>query len=45
MNGIESNQFSKKWRELGKSLPKPKAILAISAHWQTSGIKLTGNVK
>ena len=37
MNAIEDNRFSNKWKELGKSLPKPKAILMISAHWFTYG--------
>lgn len=30
---ISDNQYTRAWAELGKSLPKPKAILAISAHW------------
>jgi len=34
MNAIEDNEFSDKWKELGKTLPKPKAILCISAHWE-----------
>ncbi len=37
MNAIESNKFSEAWSALGKKLPKPKAILAISAHWYTKG--------
>ncbi len=37
MNAIEDNEFSGHWRELGKSLPWPDAILCISAHWETSG--------
>lgn len=35
MNAIENNEFSIKWQELGNILPKPKAILCISAHWET----------
>lgn len=35
MNAIENNEFSVKWQELGKTLPKPKAVLCISAHWET----------
>jgi len=35
MNAIEDNEFSKAWREVAKILPKPKAILCISAHWET----------
>ncbi len=41
MNAIEDNEFSKAWFELGKQLPKPKAILCISAHWLTKGTKVT----
>ena len=37
MNAIEENIFSNKWREIGKNLPRPKAILCVSAHWMTTG--------
>lgn len=36
MNAIEDNPFSKTLVRLGKELPKPKAILCISAHWLTA---------
>lgn len=41
MNAIEDNEFSRKWKELGKTLPRPKAILCISAHWETPGSEVT----
>jgi 4,5-DOPA dioxygenase extradiol len=41
MNAIEENEFSKGWREMGQCLPKPKAILCISAHWETRGTQVT----
>ncbi len=41
MNAIEENEFSQAWEEMGKSLPRPKAILAVSAHWETVGTKVT----
>lgn len=41
MNAIEDNPFTRSWQQIGKELPKPKAILAISAHWLTSGSKVT----
>ncbi|MGD0961438.1 MAG: 4,5-DOPA dioxygenase extradiol, partial [Methylomonas sp.] len=41
MNAIEANEFSRAWLALGKTLPKPKAILCISAHWQTDGAQIT----
>jgi 4,5-DOPA dioxygenase extradiol len=45
MNAIEENEFSRAWEEMGKSLPKPKAILAVSAHWETVGTKVTAMEK
>ena len=42
MNAIESNEFSLKWEEIALQLPKPKAVLCISAHWETWGTMVTG---
>jgi 4,5-DOPA dioxygenase extradiol len=33
MNAVETNRYTRAWRAFGESIPKPKAILAISAHW------------
>lgn len=33
MNTLETNRFTQVWQELGRSIPRPRAILAISAHW------------
>lgn len=41
MNGIENNEFSLQWEEMGRELPVPKAILVISAHWLTRGTHVT----
>lgn len=41
MNAIEENEFVKGFREIGKTIPMPSAILCISAHWFTKGTKLT----
>jgi len=38
MNGVEDNAFSLGWKMLGQTLPKPRAILMVSAHWLTRGI-------
>jgi 4,5-DOPA dioxygenase extradiol len=45
MNAVEDNQFSKVWRQVAKILPKPKAILCISAHWETMGTRITAMEK
>jgi 4,5-DOPA dioxygenase extradiol len=37
MNAIEDNRFSQEWHSLTSHIPKPKAILSISAHWVTAG--------
>mgnify|MGYP001034768258 CR=1 FL=1 len=41
MNAIENNEFSRTWEELGRSLPLPRAILCVSAHWETRGTAVT----
>jgi len=41
MNAIEENEFSRAWMEAGNVLPHPTAILCISAHWETSGTRVT----
>ena len=41
MNAIEENQFVTGFREIAKTLPRPNAILCVSAHWFTQGTKVT----
>jgi 4,5-DOPA dioxygenase extradiol len=41
MNAIEQNEFSLEWQRIGQHLPKPNAILCISAHWLTKGTFVT----
>ena len=45
MNAIEENEFSKEWERIGRSIPKPNAILCISAHWLTKGTFVTAMEK
>jgi 4,5-DOPA dioxygenase extradiol len=45
MNAIEENEFSLEWQKIGKTIPVPKAILCISAHWQTKGTQVTAMKK
>jgi 4,5-DOPA dioxygenase extradiol len=33
MNAIEQNGYTEAWRNLGSSIPRPRAILVVSAHW------------
>ena len=37
MNAIEENEYTHEWRKIGMELPKPQAILCVSAHWLTRG--------
>jgi 4,5-DOPA dioxygenase extradiol len=41
MYAITENEYAHEWQQLGKTLPKPAAVLCISAHWQTSGTFVT----
>ncbi|MDB5855339.1 MAG: ligB [Herminiimonas sp.] len=41
MNALENNRFTGTWRELGRTLPPPRAVLVISAHWFIHGSAVT----
>ena len=41
MNAIEENEFTEGWRNAGKNIPLPAAILCVSAHWETRGTFVT----
>src|SRR5690554_1616469 len=41
MNAIEENEFVEGFRKIGTEIPKPNAILCISAHWETKGTFVT----
>jgi len=45
MNGIEDNIFSASWEQLGRDIPRPAAVLVISAHWFTQGTFITAMEK
>jgi 4,5-DOPA dioxygenase extradiol len=45
MNAIEDNDFSRAWRALGTRLPRPRAILCVSAHWETAGVAVTADAR
>ena len=41
MNAILDNSFTQGWTEITNDLPKPNAILCVSAHWETNGTFVT----
>ena len=41
MNAIEDNEFSRGWARAAAEIPKPRAILCVSAHWLTRGAAVT----
>jgi 4,5-DOPA dioxygenase extradiol len=45
MNAIERNAYSAAWRALGEVLPRPRAIVVVSAHWYIEGVAVTAMVQ
>ena len=45
MNAIEDNEFSRGWKKIAREVPRPEAILCVSAHWETAGVLVTGMEK
>jgi 4,5-DOPA dioxygenase extradiol len=41
MNALDRNEFTEGWRRLARSIPRPKAILCVSAHWYRAGTAVT----
>jgi 4,5-DOPA dioxygenase extradiol len=41
MHAITKNPFATAWERYGRNLPRPKAVLCISAHWETAGTRIT----
>ncbi|MEO2062293.1 MAG: 4,5-DOPA dioxygenase extradiol [Christiangramia sp.] len=41
MNGIQDNEFSRRWTKMAKEIPTPRAVLVISAHWLSHGTRIT----
>src|SRR5262245_10150402 len=45
MNAIETNAYTKAWSTIGRELPRPRAILCISAHWCLQGSAVTATAR
>ncbi len=45
MNALESNRFTEAWRIFGAAVPRPRAILAVSAHWYIQSTAVTAMAK
>lgn len=43
MNALTKNTYTEGWQSIGKALPRPKAVLAISAHWYIPHCAVTSN--
>jgi 4,5-DOPA dioxygenase extradiol len=43
MNAIEDNSWRRGWRAAALALPRPKAVLCVSAHWETHGLGVTAS--
>jgi 4,5-DOPA dioxygenase extradiol len=43
MNALETNRYTAAWRELAAAYPRPRAILAVSAHWYAPGLAVTAD--
>ncbi len=43
MNAIEDTPSARGWRGIAQRFPKPRAIVCVSAHWLTDGVRITSN--
>jgi 4,5-DOPA dioxygenase extradiol len=41
MNAIEDTRYSRAWKTMAQALPRPRAILVVSAHWFVAGTAVT----
>ena len=45
MNALEENVWTRGWQAATGEIPRPKAILCVSAHWETMGVAVTAEDK
>ena len=41
MNALDDNRYTRAWRAFGQAVPKPRAILVVSAHWYINATAVT----
>jgi 4,5-DOPA dioxygenase extradiol len=41
MNALETNAYTEAWSRIGRTIPRPRAVLAVSAHWYVTGTAVT----
>ena len=41
MNALARNSYTEGWATIGQSIPRPKAVLSVSAHWYVPGTAVT----
>jgi 4,5-DOPA dioxygenase extradiol len=41
MNALEANAYTEGWARIGRTIPRPRAVLAVSAHWYAPGTAVT----
>ncbi|MEK7856459.1 MAG: 4,5-DOPA dioxygenase extradiol [Acidobacteriota bacterium] len=45
MNALADNRYTRAWQKIGESIPTPKAIVCVSAHWYIPGVAVTAMEK
>ena len=41
MNALEENIYTRGWGAIGRSIPRPRAVVCVSAHWYVAGTRVT----
>src|SRR5215467_10906016 len=45
VNAITRNRYTESWAAIGSEIPRPRAILSVSAHWYRPGVAVTAMPK